>query len=520
MEIVRKKISLDKCKTRVNCALPYIPYNEPFVWIYPSGDTEEMSGNTTFGNFVSDINYGEELYDRILSATNSSITVNDEFIRTRTLFHRYNQLLEILRNGLHLKHIKDQLCINGVVYSDTYIENFEYDGTTYEFLRESKVVGMYDESGETQFNYIENGVYVSNLEIDSDYVIVLDDFDEFQELGGKDLINIVDEIIVSGTTIESAITPYVPIHVLLTCDEDDLGVMTPYMDENGYTPVDRKTYESLEPGIPYENYETHVRQNQDFDYKGNVTGLTPHRVTSDTIQVESKLQTLKCKKYAVTDNGVILNGCLSDADIRNLIEHRTTEVHLELPFEIGVVVNKDSSNSVYTGDYISEINEIPSVSSITFVYCIGRRFTNSNYDITTSSGGVEYKETYQFKAESGITESDSIYGVPNVKYHYKDIKYDESKVTAYNEDFNLYRDVNIGNITEFNAADVWTSGSAINTPLFKEEYLMGASSDANIDLNVVIERGAATAFEKHLILGECNTYDDLVNYRNGMFLEK
>ena len=93
-------------------------------------------------------------------------------------------------------------------------------------------------------------------------------------------------------------------------------------------------------------------------------------------------------------------------------------------------------------------------------------------------------------------------------------------MTAYNEDFNLYRDVNIGNITEFNAADVWTSGSAINTPLFKEEYLMGASSDANIDLNVVIERGAATAFEKHLILGECNTYDDLVNYRNGMFLEK
>ena len=486
MEIIRKKISLDKCKTRVNCALPFIPYNEPFEWKeYESGITE------SFGGFLSDINGNEDLFNRILSITSSAITTESPdgglFIRTRTLFSRYNQLLEMLRKGLHLKHIKDQLCINGIVYSDTYIENFEYDSTTYEFLRESEVVGMYDESGETQFNYIENNRYESNLEINADYVIVLDDFDEFQELGGKDLIKIVDEIIISGTTVNEPLVPYVPIHVLMTCDEDDLGVMTPYEDDE-----------------------------DSFEYKENVRGLKPHIVTSDTIQVESKLQTLKVKNYLITDNGYLLKGCLSDSDRAKLINGGGDRIiNLELPFTVNFVTNKNTSNNIYTGDYIESIYTVD--NEITFVYYIGKYFTDSAYDIGSSSGGVKYEETYQFENIRKVLENDTIYLVSDITYKYIDVKYDDVKVTVYSEDFNLYRDTNIGNVTEFNVADVWTREGAINTPLFKEEYLMGAAIDSDIDLDIEIDRGNAAAFERHLILTECNTYSDIENYRNNLF---
>ena len=468
MEIIRKKISLDKCKTRVNCALPYIPCNESF--------TGWLSGSS-FGNFVSDIDENEELFESIV-AVNSGITTEASdgslIIRTKNLFGVYNQLLEILRNGLHLKHIKDQLCINGDIYSDMYVENFDYEGTTYDFLRNCEIYSQED------FVYFENGIYVSDIEANIDYVIVLDNFENFESLGGKDLINIVDEIIVSGTTIASAITPYIPINVLLTCDEDDLGLMTPLIDEN----------------------------------IGGTSGLTPHRIYSNIIQVESKLQTLKCKNYLITDNGNVLNGCLNNSEREELVNGTIRTIHLELPFEIGVVVNKDSSNGKYTGDYLTYSSVTD--DRITFVYYLGSFFSDSGYT-TVIKEGTKYEETYQFKNVSSALTNDTIYNVPDITYYYMDIKYDESKVTVYNEDFNLYRDTNIGNIKEFNVSDVWVEENVINTPLIKEEYLMSANIDSNIKLNVEIDRGNTAAFEKHLILGECNTFSDLENYKNGLF---
>ena len=47
----------------------------------------------------------------------------------------------------------------------------------------------------------------------------------------------------------------------------------------------------------------------------------------------------------------------------------------------------------------------------------------------------------------------------------------------------------------------------INYPL-KEKY------------DVVIDRGASAAFERHLQLSELKSWEDLENYRNGMFLNK
>ena len=66
--------------------------------------------------------------------------------------------------------------------------------------------------------------------------------------------------------------------------------------------------------------------------------------------------------------------------------------------------------------------------------------------------------------------------------------------------------------------DVWrTDGSILNTPLIKEEYLMSASMDAVTDIDITIDRGNATAFERHLMLGECNTFQDLINIRNNFY---
>jgi hypothetical protein len=38
-----------------------------------------------------------------------------------------------------------------------------------------------------------------------------------------------------------------------------------------------------------------------------------------------------------------------------------------------------------------------------------------------------------------------------------------------------------------------------------------------VDVNVTIDRGGVSVFEKHYKLAECNTMQDLQNYHNGEF---
>ena len=49
---------------------------------------------------------------------------------------------------------------------------------------------------------------------------------------------------------------------------------------------------------------------------------------------------------------------------------------------------------------------------------------------------------------------------------------------------------------------------------------MGLSIPMNEKYDVIIDRGSSAAFERHLQLTEVKTWQDLENYRNGMFLNK
>ena len=50
--------------------------------------------------------------------------------------------------------------------------------------------------------------------------------------------------------------------------------------------------------------------------------------------------------------------------------------------------------------------------------------------------------------------------------------------------------------------------------------MMGLSSPLKEHYDVIIDRGASGAFERHLQLSELKSWSDLENYRNGMFLNK
>lgn len=59
-----------------------------------------------------------------------------------------------------------------------------------------------------------------------------------------------------------------------------------------------------------------------------------------------------------------------------------------------------------------------------------------------------------------------------------------------------------------------------NDVIFKDEKMMGLNYPLKESYDVVIDRGMSAAYEKHLQLSELKTWEDLENYRNGMFLNK
>ena len=64
------------------------------------------------------------------------------------------------------------------------------------------------------------------------------------------------------------------------------------------------------------------------------------------------------------------------------------------------------------------------------------------------------------------------------------------------------------------------SPNFVNADYIMEDYQLGISFVANNNDNVYIDRGSATAFERHLRLSEVDTLQDLEEYGNGMFLMK
>jgi hypothetical protein len=50
--------------------------------------------------------------------------------------------------------------------------------------------------------------------------------------------------------------------------------------------------------------------------------------------------------------------------------------------------------------------------------------------------------------------------------------------------------------------------------------MLGLNYPLKESYDVVVERSSSAAFEKHLQLSEVKTWQDLENYRNGLFLNK
>lgn len=118
---------------------------------------------------------------------------------------------------------------------------------------------------------------------------------------------------------------------------------------------------------------------------------------------------------------------------------------------------------------------------------------------------VEYTEVYPYRETYGYFDV-TMESEPSQKlFYYLDIDFSARRLYADR----MYAD--------FSATIERTGTESQDVPYFKEESLFGIQDMSISADNVRIERGTSAAYERHSILGEITSLDDLVKYKNGFF---
>lgn len=195
----------------------------------------------------------------------------------------------------------------------------------------------------------------------------------------------------------------------------------------------------------------------------------------------------------------------------------SSSVPARIPYTEGAIFNKDAyefeEGITYTADKILKIDD-SEAGYISFTYVLGAVFSDSGY--TNYTGGTIYNEKYAYN--ENIQGEISLDGFDEVRYWYNSIDFDGSKEYIENSDLNLSKYGNISYINGLTTGDVWKKdGTVYNSPIIKEDYLMGISMNGITDIDVEINRGNAAAFESHFRLSECNSISDIEDNGNGGF---
>jgi hypothetical protein len=352
---------------------------------------------------------------------------------------------------------------------------------------------------------------------------------DYEAMGGDEMFLFLDT---NSSTFDSEVEilkkhnliPYVDIPLALSCDIEDLGIM--FNDEqewiagNKYNIGDIVTYNDASYIATKENNGVYNAKYDEvyFDTLNNnneiVLSNWQEYLDLENFSVEkiiegeavSQLKSFRTTRKCYTDNGQMLDGMLPYKEgTTELIKNNNGYVELLPPFLVGVPfsVTTDDNGDKY-GDVLYEITEEEG-NVIRFKYAIGGKLNrDGSYTINTNDG-IHYNEAYLYSWQEVRDEID---GNP-VKMKYRLINF--SLNVDNGSTFPILSKV------RYKAQDVWNNDAAITVPTFRKDYLIGMMEYPTEDVDVVIDRGLSHAFEKHLMLTETNTFNDLKNYKNNYF---
>lgn len=180
------------------------------------------------------------------------------------------------------------------------------------------------------------------------------------------------------------------------------------------------------------------------------------------------------------------------------------------------IADFSGSTAVTTYDMVLSVTENQAESSVTIDYVIGVESGRSweESEKLLRETGIHYRETLPYYLSSATVYLDGVY---EAELYFKQIDTASTQEYVYSDEYRLFRKARRAEITGMEVGSIWTSGGAVDVPLFTKEGTDGLMEAPKISADITYNRGSAAAWETHFKIAECNTMDDLEKYGNNSF---
>lgn len=264
--------------------------------------------------------------------------------------------------------------------------------------------------------------------------------------------------------------------------------------------------------------------------------------------------------------GMVHNITTSNDELGNILNYKTGQT--------AIYSNEDDSSDkndlAAFGDVITDISVDSQNYTISFTYYLGVHLISMgepkvyqdddkntfyhwkdfkiDYSDDYKKYGVKYVETYHYleggeldklvkgeikenqltlDEQNNIKEGDEVVFTFDsyVKGEYDDnLKFYKFEFITHNNSINYNKVIANQNV---NITSILTDFSIYNTdndefadmPLFRQDYFNGITYAPTTDIDVHIERGSTSVFEKMFKFSECKTLDDMLSNKNGSFFK-
>jgi hypothetical protein len=184
---------------------------------------------------------------------------------------------------------------------------------------------------------------------------------------------------------------------------------------------------------------------------------------------------------------------------------------IKIPYKVDCPVNiVEYDDGTITYDVVTEIDDSTSKDGYITI-----RYSKGVTSGATEKTGISYEEKITYLKDA--VEYSAIDGAYLSEIIVNKLLLNESEVDVYSEEYKLTRKCNLASIIGMEVGTQWTKDAAIDALLITKDGYEGLYWEPKYNVDIIYNRGNASAWEKRFKLTECNTMEDLTNYGNNFF---